>query len=104
LNDKRFRKALAYAINQQEIIDKAHRGFGTPASFGLLSPDHPFYNPETPSYPHDPEKARKILTSLGYEKNRNGFFEKNGAPLNWRCWSQTSPSRESPWPIGTGKF
>jgi len=81
LNDKRFRKALVYAIDQQEMIDKAHRGFGTPASFGLLSPDHPFYNPDTPRYPHDPEKAGKILTSLGYQKNRDGFFEKNGKPL-----------------------
>ena len=81
LNDKRFRKALAYAINQQEIIDKAHRGFGSPASFGLVSPDHPFYNPETPRYPHDPEKARKILTSLGYVKNKAGLLEKDGTPL-----------------------
>ena len=80
-NDKRFRKALAYAIDQQEIIDKAHRGFGSPASFGLLSPDHPFYNPDTPDYPHDPKRARKILSSLGYEKNKAGYFEKNGVPL-----------------------
>ncbi len=80
-NDKRFRKVLAYAINQQEIIDKAHRGFGTPASFGLLSPDHPFYNPETPVYPHDPKRAEEILDSLGYEKNKDGYFEKNGVPL-----------------------
>ena len=81
LNDKRFRKALAYAIDQQEIIDKAHRGFGSPASFGLLSPDHPFYNPDTPKYPHEPKRAEEILTSLGYEKNTGGYFEKNGAPL-----------------------
>lgn len=81
LNNKRFRKALAYAINRQEIIDKAHRGFGTPASFGLLSPDHPFYNPKTPGYSYNPEKARNILTSLGYQKNQNGFYEKDGNPL-----------------------
>ncbi len=81
LNDKRFRKALAYAMDQQEMIDKAHRGFGSPASFGLLSPDHPLYNPDTPGYPHDPERAEKILAVLGYLKNQAGFFEKNGAPL-----------------------
>ena len=81
LNDKRFRKALAYAIDQREIIDKAHRGFGSPASFGLVSPDHPFYNPETPRYAHDPEKARKILTSLGYVKNKEGLMGKDGTPL-----------------------
>ena len=80
-SDKRFRKALAYAINQQEIIDKAHRGFGSPASYGLLSPDHPFYNPDSPGYPHNPKRAEEILGSLGYEKNKDGYFEKNGVPL-----------------------
>jgi peptide/nickel transport system substrate-binding protein len=79
---KAFRKALAYAINQQEIIDKAHQGLGSPASFGLLSPDHEYYNPEAPTYPHDPAKARQILESLGYEKGASGFYTKSGKPLH----------------------
>ena len=80
-HDKRFRKALAHAINQQEIIDKAHRGLGSPASFGLLSPDHEFYNPNTPTYNPDPAKARRILESLGYVKGTDGFYTKDGLPL-----------------------
>lgn len=80
-NDKRFRQALAHAINQQEIIDKAHRGFGSPASFGLLSPDHKFYNPSTPTYAPDLAKARQILESLGYVKGSDGFYAKDGRPL-----------------------
>lgn len=80
-NDKRFRQALAYALDQQEIIDKAHRGYGEPASFGLLSPDHEYFNPHTPTYAHDPEKARRILESLGYRKDAEGFYSKDGKPL-----------------------
>ena len=80
-SDKRFRHALAHAIDQQAIVDKAHRGFGSPASFGLLSPDHPFYNPKTPSYEPDPAKAREIFTSLGYIQGEDGFFSKDGKPL-----------------------
>ena len=80
-NDKRFRHALAYAINQQEIIDKAHRGFGCPASFGLLSPDHEFYDPNTPAYAPDPAEARNILESLGYVKGPDGFYTKDNKPL-----------------------
>jgi peptide/nickel transport system substrate-binding protein len=80
-NDKRFRQALAHAINQQEIIDKAHRGFGSAASFGLLSPDHEFYNPSTPTYAPDLAKARQILESLGYVKGSDGFYAKDGRPL-----------------------
>jgi peptide/nickel transport system substrate-binding protein len=37
---KVFRQALACAIDRQEIVDKAHRGFATVASYGLLSIDH----------------------------------------------------------------
>lgn len=80
-SDKRFRQALAHAIDSQAIVDKAHRGFGSPASFGLVSPDHPFYNPDTPTYAPDPARAREILASLGYEEDAEGFFQKEGEPL-----------------------
>jgi len=80
-NDKRFRKALAHAINQQEVIDKAHRGLGSPASFGLLSPDHEFYNPNTPTYKPDPARARRILESMGHVKGTDGFYTRDGLPL-----------------------
>jgi peptide/nickel transport system substrate-binding protein len=76
-----FRHALAYAINQQELIDKAHHGFASPASYGLLTIDHEFYNPDTPTYPHDPARAAKLIESLGYAKGADGFFQKDGKPL-----------------------
>jgi peptide/nickel transport system substrate-binding protein len=80
-NDRRFRQALAYVINQQEIIDKAHRGLGAPASYGLLSRDHEWYNPETPDYPFDRKKAQEIIASLGFLKGADGFFSRDGRPL-----------------------
>jgi len=80
-NDKRFRHAIAYAINQQEIIDKSHRGFAAPASCGLLSIDHEMYNPGTPTYDYNPEKAVHLLESLGYRKGPGGHFMKDGQPL-----------------------
>jgi peptide/nickel transport system substrate-binding protein len=80
-NDKRFRHALAFAIDRQEIIDKSHRGFAMPASYGLLSPDHDMYNPDTPSYPFNPDKARALVESIGYHKGADGFYEKDGHAL-----------------------
>ncbi|MFO8088981.1 MAG: ABC transporter substrate-binding protein [Desulfatiglandaceae bacterium] len=80
-NDRRFRQAVAFAIDRKEIIDKAHRGFGRPASFGLLSADHEMYNPDTPDYPHDPSKAMELIESLGYEKDLEGFYGKDGSTL-----------------------
>jgi peptide/nickel transport system substrate-binding protein len=81
LSDKRFRQALAYAVDRQEIIDKSHRGFGTPASYGLLSIDHDMYYPDTPSYPFNPDKARSLIESMGYEKGADGRYQKGGQPL-----------------------
>jgi peptide/nickel transport system substrate-binding protein len=80
-NDKRFRQALAYAINRGEIIEKSQRRFATPASFGLLSIDHEMYNPGTPTYSYDPERARKLIESLGYRSGPDGRFRKDGQPL-----------------------
>jgi peptide/nickel transport system substrate-binding protein len=80
-NDKRFRQALGNAINQQEIIEKSQRGFAAPASYGLLSIDHEMYNPGTPAYPYDPEKARTLIESLGYRRGPEGFFIRDGRPL-----------------------
>lgn len=80
-NDRRFRQALAYAINQREIIDKGHRGFAAPASPGLLSIDHELYNPDTPVYPHDPKKARRLIESLGFRTGADGCYERNGQRL-----------------------
>ncbi|MFO7986475.1 MAG: ABC transporter substrate-binding protein [Desulfatiglandaceae bacterium] len=81
LDDKRFRKALAHAINRLEIIDKAHQGLGSVAAFGLLSPDHEFYNPDTPDYAYEPARTGEILESLGYEKDAQGFYMKDNLSL-----------------------
>jgi peptide/nickel transport system substrate-binding protein len=80
-DDKRFRQAIAYAIDRQEIIDKAHRGFAAPASYGLLSTDHEMYNPGTPIYAHDPEKAVRLIESLGYRTGAGGNLTKDGQSL-----------------------
>jgi len=84
---KKFRQALAFAINRQEIIDKAHQGFGKPASFGLLSSDHECYNRETPDYKFSINKSGELLKSLGYKMGKDGHYLKNGKPLKIRLLS-----------------
>jgi len=81
LNDKRFRQALAHLIDRKEIITQGHRGFATPASYGLLSSDHDMYNPDTPKYRHDVEKAAALVESLGFTRGKDGFFQKPGKKL-----------------------
>jgi peptide/nickel transport system substrate-binding protein len=39
------------------------------------------YNPDTPAYPHNPDKARELIASLGYAAGEGGYFFKDGQPL-----------------------
>ncbi|MDZ7761043.1 MAG: ABC transporter substrate-binding protein [Desulfovermiculus sp.] len=80
-SEKRFRQALAYAIDRHELVDKTLQGFGQPASYGLLSEDHGMYTPDLPEYGSNPDKARAMLEDLGFEMAESGFYARNGEIL-----------------------
>jgi peptide/nickel transport system substrate-binding protein len=80
-SERRFRQALAHAIDREELIAKSQRGHASVASFGLLSADHPFYNRDTPTYRYDPDRAFELLAELGYTRNDDGVLERGGKPL-----------------------
>jgi peptide/nickel transport system substrate-binding protein len=39
------------------------------------------YNPETHRYAFNPEKARALIESMGYQKGEDEFYQKGGQPL-----------------------
>jgi peptide/nickel transport system substrate-binding protein len=81
--DKRFRQAMAYAINKQEIIDGVLLGLGRVAQ-GPYKPGTWWYKPEVKTYPFDPARASALLAELGWrEKNSNGLLLKDGKPLGF---------------------
>jgi peptide/nickel transport system substrate-binding protein len=65
LSDIRVRKAIAHAIDRQEIIDGAMFGYGTPIG-SHFAPHHPDYVDLTGLSPHDPDKARALLAEAGH--------------------------------------
>ena len=68
-NDLRVRRAIAHALNAQEIVDGAMFGYGTPIGTHF-APHHPAYVDLKGLYPHDPEKAKALLAEAGFP---NGF-------------------------------
>jgi peptide/nickel transport system substrate-binding protein len=66
-NDARVRRALAHALNHQEIIDGALFGRGIPIG-SHFSPGHRAYVDMTGLYPYDPARARVLLAEAGYPK------------------------------------
>jgi peptide/nickel transport system substrate-binding protein len=63
--DKRVRKAVALAINRQDIIDGAMFGFGTPIGTHF-APHHPDYLDLTAQSSYDIDAARALLVEAGY--------------------------------------
>ncbi|UEC42529.1 MAG: Extracellular solute-binding protein, family 5 [Methanothrix sp.] len=79
LSDKRFRQALAYAIDRDKLVDIAARGYGLAGSPGFIPSDNEWYNPEIDGfYPHDPAKARDLLADMGYAGQRIQLLIKGG--------------------------
>lgn len=88
-DDPDMRWAIAYAIPNQRIGDAMTGGFGQVSPYNF--PDYPAvqswltenqdlldqYN----STVHDPDKSKEIFESKGYVMGGNGFYEKDGEPL-----------------------
>ncbi|CAM2979169.1 peptide/nickel transport system substrate-binding protein [Paracoccus aminovorans] len=66
LADKRVRKAIAHAINRQELIDGAMFGYGTPIGTHF-APHNPDYLDLKAQSPYDPELSKKLLAEAGVE-------------------------------------
>ncbi|MDR2386320.1 MAG: peptide-binding protein [Deltaproteobacteria bacterium] len=78
LSDVRVRKAIAYAIDKNELIEGVLLGFGTPAN-GPFKPDMWANNKKVSPYPFDPTKAKELLAQAGWvDQDQDGLVEKNG--------------------------
>lgn len=100
MNDRTFRRALAYSINMGQIIDKAYQGLVQKASpTGLL----PIWSKwvdqravEQWGFSYNPNRAKAILAGNGYkDRNGDGYVEnKDGStidlkiicPNGWSDW------------------
>ena len=100
LNDKAFRRALAYSVNVSQIVKKAEDGLVTKASpTGLLPIWNKWVNKKVVSkygFSYNVAKAKSILAAAGYkDRNGDGYVEnKDGSkidlsivcPNGWSDW------------------
>ncbi len=84
-SDKRFRQAVAYAINRQDMVERITLGKGLPGNPGWLSPANQWYNPDVPGYDYDPAQANALLDEMGLlDTNGDGIRElPDGTPLSY---------------------
>ena len=70
-DDKRFRQAMAFAINRKDMVDRLLLGRGQPATTAGLAPDHEMLAPGLPTYDHNLNTARALLDDLGIRDTNN---------------------------------
>ena len=92
-DDVNVRQAINYAIDKDEVIKGVLLGLGEP----IASPYKPgtrWNNPNLQPYPYSPKKALDLLRKAGYEKNEDGYFEKNGKVLAFEILTNQNKQRE----------
>jgi peptide/nickel transport system substrate-binding protein len=80
LSNKKFRQALAFAIDRESLVQITQRGHGIAGSPGMIPPTSDWYNPDTLKYEYSPDMARHFLEGLGY-KLEDSYFTKGGEEL-----------------------
>lgn len=74
-----FRRAVAYAVDKDTMIDQALAGFGSKQWSPVSAPNKVFLNENVEKYPYNLEKARKELEKGGFSWNDDGqLIDKEG--------------------------
>ena len=73
---KEFRQAISYAVDREKFAENVYLGAAVPI-WGPVTPSNTqWFWPDLPRYPHDVNKAKDILKSIGLEdRNGNGVVE-----------------------------
>lgn len=82
-DDRRFRQAVAYAINRWGLVRRILFGRGRVGSYGILAPSNPYAADGLPTYPFDRAKAKQLLDQIGLrDREGDGVRElPNGQPF-----------------------
>ena len=89
-----FRKAIAFALDKQSMIDTALGGRGY-AQWSPMSPSEgPFFSADVARYEFDTTKARALLVKAGFrDVNNDGIVEDSGGhPVEFSFWTNPGNS------------
>ncbi|MFP4167834.1 MAG: peptide-binding protein [Desulfonatronovibrionaceae bacterium] len=82
-SDRRVRRALALAIDKEEIVKGVLLGQGV-STIGPYKPGTWVYNEDIQDYGYDPQKASELLEECGWEdRDQDGILDKNGRPFSF---------------------
>jgi peptide/nickel transport system substrate-binding protein len=98
LKDPKFRHALGYALDLDQVVAKAYQGAATPAD-SIIPPAYSHYRwapPEDQAFTFDLDKASQLLDEAGYKKGSDGRRTMpDGSPLGTLRLYALSEGKES---------
>jgi ABC-type transport system substrate-binding protein len=89
LQDKRFRQAMAYAVDSNAIIQVVADGQGTPIYSSIFGPDWAI-NPDLNTYERDLDMAKSLMEEVGVTFDEDGKALWDGKQINLVYLSNTS--------------
>lgn len=76
MNNVNLRKAIAYAMDIEQVSDAYYEGLRTRANSLIPPVFASFYDDSLEGYKYDPEQAKKLLKEAGYkDTNNDGYVE-----------------------------
>jgi peptide/nickel transport system substrate-binding protein len=92
-----FRRAVAYAIDRQQMADTLVAGFGAIAHSIISEKEsqYPAIERQIVRYEYDPQRAAQMVEALGYVKAADGILhDAAGRPLHFQVQSNNGPAQE----------
>jgi peptide/nickel transport system substrate-binding protein len=99
LSEKAVRQALMLALDREAIVRDALNGQAVTANAPFL-PDTWAYHTGVKAYPSDPERAKQVLRSAGYElatvaPSNDSVWQKDGEPIAFVLLTPDDPARRA---------
>ncbi|WP_291300043.1 ABC transporter substrate-binding protein [Desulfosporosinus sp. BICA1-9] len=83
-NQRELRQALYYAINRQELVEKATKNSAVAGNPGHIHPDSEWYSKDVKQYEFSPEKAKQLLDAAGMKDvNQDGTRDFKGKSMEY---------------------
>src|SRR4051794_31678760 len=90
IGDVRFRRALMYALDRQQMVDTIQAGV-TDVAHSFISPrspDHDAVQSSEVRYDFDPRQSARLIEELGYTRGSDGFYvDGSGRKITTEIWA-----------------
>ena len=100
LADKQVRKAFAFAIDKQDLVNRVLAGQPGLVANSWIPPISQLFNPDTPGYQFNPDQARQILDADGWTVGSDGIrVNSSGQRLSFKYQSTNNAIRKKTMPL-----